>query len=187
MHKSEKHTVQEWLAKINLINLVPIFEKEQLLGWDTLQLVTIAQLQSINIPLGNCLLFQKLFVEMYPKSKLSQEPVKVLLDWLKDQNKPERKALKRPPWCGTLDRTHSLPIMEAGKTEQKRKAKKDKALENPGEKAHITKVLSFPETKLTVVQEDIREESVALAAERKEEQPIEMVSRKGHPKISNAI
>ncbi|KAJ3323676.1 hypothetical protein HDV06_001406 [Boothiomyces sp. JEL0866] len=185
MHKPEKQTVQEWLSKLNLSNLLPIFEKEQLLDWDTLQLVTIAQLQSIDIPLGNCLQIQRSFVEMYPKSKLSQEPVKVLLDWLKEQSKPERqpKILKRPPWCGTLDRAHSLPIMEAAKMEQKRKGKKEKIIEKP-DKVQITKVLSFPETKLAVVQEEIRDETVALAAERvKEEQPIEMISRKGHPKI----
>ncbi|KAJ3315250.1 hypothetical protein HDV04_003643 [Boothiomyces sp. JEL0838] len=157
MHKSENQTVIEWLTKLNLESLIPIFEKEHLLDWDTLQLVTISQLQSINIPLG----------KMYPKSKLSHEPVKVLLDWLKEIGKPDRqpKALKRPPWCGTLDRAHSLPIMEAAKSDQKKRVKKEKVLDKP-EKVQITKVLSFPESKITVVQEEINDETVAVAAEK---------------------
>lgn len=45
--------VLDWLASVDLKSLIPVFEREQLTDWKTIQKLSIPLLQSLNIPLGS--------------------------------------------------------------------------------------------------------------------------------------
>ncbi|KAJ3301524.1 hypothetical protein HDV03_000700 [Kappamyces sp. JEL0829] len=184
-------TVLEWLCSANLSELVPVFEREQLVDWNLLSRLSIPLLQSLHIPLGVIFRFELAIKEKLPNFRLSasrdgdvKRIASMLFEWVRDSQKnvDRQKAKQRPPWLGTTERTRSnasvgfppleTPAAVAGK--RKEKGKKDLRLGTPPRLRSITGIVTFPE-------------SLSPKKERKEIQAPRKLSSAQYPSIDEEI
>ena len=57
---NENDNVLDWLHSSDLKELIPVFEREQLLDWAVLDRLSLSLLMSLNVPLGMIFRFETL-------------------------------------------------------------------------------------------------------------------------------